>query len=136
MVLGCAGLAGELRGPCAPRLQRLRLGAFCRLARVRRSTGVTGPNHRFEGGGQLHGQLKVAPRQKNTTLAHAMVLKHTVLRSRRFARARPRAGPRGASNLGISSSVPGIGAYRYVSTEIASGTRKLSAKIPIDTGQH
>ncbi len=52
----------------------------------------------------------------------AMVLDLRCIRPRRFARARPRAAPRGASNLGISSLVPGIGAYRYVSTEIASGT--------------
>ena len=39
-----------------------------------------------------------------------------------FARARPRAGPRGAANLGTSSSVPGIGAFGNVSTEIAIGT--------------
>ena len=56
----------------------------------------------------------------------AMVLDLRCIRPRRFARARPRAGPRGASNLGISSLVPGIGAYRYVSTEIASGTLQWS----------
>ncbi len=33
------------------------------------------------------------------------------------------AAPRGASNLGISSLVPGIGSYWYVSTEIAFCTR-------------
>ena len=51
-----------------------------------------------------------------------MVLDLRCIRARRFARARPRAGPRGASNLGISSLVPGIGSYWYVSTEIAFGT--------------
>eukprot|EP01043_Picozoa_sp_COSAG02_P038939 COSAG02_NODE_3040_length_7491_cov_7.889205_5_plen_167_part_00 len=35
----------------------------------------------------------------------------TRIRSRRFARARPRAGPRGGSNLGISSLVPGNGRF-------------------------
>eukprot|EP01043_Picozoa_sp_COSAG02_P006912 COSAG02_NODE_202_length_29305_cov_20.432377_11_plen_116_part_00 len=51
-----------------------------------------------------------------------MVLDLRCIRARRFARrARPRAGPRGASNLGISSLVPGIGSYWYVSTEIATG---------------
>ena len=52
----------------------------------------------------------------------AMVLELRYVRSRRFARARPRAGPRGAANLGTSSSVPGIEALGNVSTEIETGT--------------
>eukprot|EP01043_Picozoa_sp_COSAG02_P028672 COSAG02_NODE_1749_length_11069_cov_88.967274_6_plen_71_part_00 len=63
-----------------------------------------------------------------------MVLDLRCIRARRFARARPRPGPRGASNLGISSLVPGIGSYWYVSTEIATGARaygKFRGDIPI-----
>ena len=39
----------------------------------------------------------------------------------RFARARPRAGPRGAANLGTSSLVPGNGRFRNFSTGVAMG---------------
>ena len=39
-----------------------------------------------------------------------------------FARARARAGPRGVSNLGISSSHPSVGAFGWVRPEFCFGT--------------
>ena len=49
-----------------------------------------------------------------------------------FARARARAGPRGVSNLGISSSHPSVGAFGNVRPEIAFGTHgEFRSNIPI-----
>eukprot|EP01043_Picozoa_sp_COSAG02_P074254 COSAG02_NODE_14784_length_1236_cov_11.942832_3_plen_72_part_01 len=52
-----------------------------------------------------------------------MVLDLRCIRARRFAHARPRAGPRGASNLGISSLVPGIAELNWVLLVCFDGNR-------------
>ncbi len=49
----------------------------------------------------------------------------TKLRLRRFARAWPRAGPRGAANLGTSSLVPGNASSGYFSPGVANGSPEL-----------
>eukprot|EP01043_Picozoa_sp_COSAG02_P088009 COSAG02_NODE_25188_length_666_cov_1.052910_1_plen_79_part_10 len=54
-----------------------------------------------------------------------MVLELRYIRSRRFARARPRAGRRGGSNLGIPSLVPENGRFRWVNAEIQIRTARM-----------
>ena len=47
-----------------------------------------------------------------------------------FARARARAGPRGVSNLGISSSHPSVGAFGWVRPEFCIGAHEVPRSCP------